>query len=38
LEFSGGGRYGEEDKRIGFAKEQCFQFGVKEMWNGAREM
>jgi len=20
--------------RIGFAKEQCFQFGVKELWRG----
>ena len=27
-----GGRYGEEDEfGIGFAKEQCFQFGVKEL-------
>jgi len=39
LEFRGEGRYGKEGKLdYGLAKEQCFQFGVKELWNGAREI
>jgi len=32
LELRRGGRYEEDTIRIGFAKEQCFQFGVKELW------
>src|SRR6218665_3423319 len=39
LELRRGGRYGEDDEsrfRIGFAKEQCFQFGVKELWRDGK--
>ena len=38
LELRRGGRYGEDDEsdRIGFAKEQCFQFGMKELWRDGK--
>src|SRR6218665_876190 len=35
LELRWGGRDGEDDES-GFAKEQCFQFGVKELWRDGK--
>src|SRR6218665_2293338 len=35
LELRRGGRHGDDDES-GFTKEQCFQFGVKELWRDGK--